>query len=119
MIIKRKEVIESDVLEICEKLKKYDENLRVTFNERKQEFEVYNIETKPTLVTWAKHLDQRLIDKVMKSDNRTDYNFSDKVTEINEEKLLTELKQRTEEHDKMKTLAKETRSMIKDTTNFI
>jgi len=121
MIIRGYEVIESDVLNVCEGIREYDRTLSVIFNEKMKEFQVYeNVENKaPCMVTFSNNLDRRLIDKLMKADNKTEYGFSEKIADIEDEKIFEEHKQKEDGIKFNKIISREMQKGIKEAKYFI
>lgn len=110
-------IIESDVFDICNRLKEYDQDLVLCYDERK---EVYQVWTKGgNCAAVSDKLDARLIEAVKCADGRTSYGFKAKLDAVRKQKAHEEARERIEARDNAKAVRSELNILDKGRKSFV
>lgn len=98
-------LIENDVFNIANRIRKYDKDLVLFFNPYRGAYEVhtsfYITTSRPTYCVSSDSLDYSLILKLKRADNRTEYGFREKLDDI-EKSYDQEEKSKQKEYENIK-----------------
>ena len=109
-------IIGSDVFGIADRLKCYDPELVLCYNERKKEYQVWT--QGGACAAISDRLDAELIEKVMRADGRTSYGMRAKLDELKAQREYDEQRERIDAHDSAKAMHSELIGLDKGRKSF-
>lgn len=96
-------LITSDSYNIANRIEKYDRDLILFFNPKRQRYEIHSCtffpSARPTYVCGSPYLDAELILFMKRADNRTEFGFREKMDLLEQEELQREIERNKREQD--------------------
>ena len=122
MLMRGYKHIEDDVYEIAKRVNEYDEDLLLFFNPKMKRYEIHSCtffpSSRPTYCISGEHLDYRLIDALRWADNRTDYGFNEKMSDIEKSYEQEELSKEKKVEDMQHEVKKDVKQRLQMTQHF-
>lgn len=121
MLQKGYKYMESDVFDMADRIKEYDEDLILFFNTAKGRYEIHSCtffpSAKPTYCVSSNRLED-LIKRLMIADNATRYGFKEKMNDIDKSYKAKEKNEKEKQRDKQRETKKDIEQRLKLKQHF-
>ena len=115
-------LIESDNYNLANRIKKYDKDLLLFFNPKYPRYEIHSCtffpSNRPTYCISSPYLDSELILKLKRADNRTEFDFREKMDLLDREKLQRDIINKKAECDLRENFINEVKKENKGIRHF-